>query len=87
MNTKHLDDRCQQRGITPLMLDALSLYGTESHQQDGAIRTTFTKKGFKKFEKDIKIVNSKLEQLRKIFLVEKNGLLLTTGYQTQHVYK
>ena len=86
-NMTHSNQRMQQRGITPLMLEALMLYGSETHQNDGAIRTTFTQKGFKKFEKDIKIINSKLEQLRKMFFVEKNGAFLTTGYQIQHIYK
>ena len=69
------------------MLDALLNYGEETYQRDGAVRMTFTKKGFNKFEKDLHQLISKVEQMRKLFVVEKDGALLTTGYRYQHLYR
>ena len=85
MNTKHFNDRCDQRGINPLMVELLLMYGNETYQQDGAIRHTLTKKSFKKLKQDLDTVNTKLNKLRQLFLVECDGYFLTTGYQTSHL--
>ena len=84
--TKHAETRCQQRCINGLMLELLFLYGDEVYQRDGAVRTTFTKKGFKKFQRDIELINKKLNRMKKLFVVESgDGQILTTGYQERHI--
>lgn len=84
--TNHLEKRQQQRGISPLMLEALLIYGNEVNQTDGAIRFVMTKRGAKKLEKDLKKVISKLGKLNSMFAVEVDNTLLTTGYQTKQYY-
>lgn len=84
--TKHAEARCQQRCINGLMLELLFMYGEEVHQNDGAVRTTFTKKGFKKLQKDMGFINQKLRSMRKLFAVESTtGAIITTGYQEKHI--
>lgn len=84
--TKHATARCQQRCINDLMLKLLFMYGEETHQNDGVVRTTFTKKGFKKLQKDMGLINQKLNSMRKLFAVESaTGSIITTGYQERHI--
>lgn len=84
--TKHAEARCQQRCINKLMLELLFMYGVEIHQDDGAVRTTFTKKGFKKLQKDMGLINQKLNSMKKLFAVQSNtGAIVTTGYQERHI--
>jgi hypothetical protein len=84
--TKHATERMQQRGVSNLMLEVLAMYGDELHQKDGAVRLTFTKKGYAKFKKDLTKLNSKLEKMKSLFAVEDNGCLITIGYQNKSIY-
>jgi hypothetical protein len=85
--SNHAQVRMQQRGVNSLMVEALSIYGDEIHQKDGAVRLTFTKHGFEKFKKDLKKINAKLEKMKSLFAVEDGGNLITVGYQTKKLYK
>jgi hypothetical protein len=87
MNTKHLNDRAKQRGISPLMMQALLTYGSEIYQKDGATRICYSEKDFKKLKKDLKNLCGKIDKLKSMFAVEVDGTLVTTGYRNGHLYK
>ena len=87
MNTKHANERQKQRGITPLMLQALMIYGDEVHQCDGATRLIVTQKGYQKIMKDLKAMVSKAEKLKDLFAVEAGNQILTVGYRNKNIYR
>lgn len=86
METKHSKVRQQQRGISPLMLQAILLYGEEVHQHDGATRLIMTKKGYKRLMSDLKLMHDKSTKLKDLFLVEQDNTILTVGYKNKPVY-
>ncbi len=50
--TYHAETRCQQRGIPPLILQWLDLYGEEQYDGKGAVIRYFSRSSRRAMEKD-----------------------------------
>jgi len=86
MNTStHADIRMQQRGINHLSVELLMSYGKRAYQNGSQI-ITLDKKAKKKLFKEIKDIAANLEKLEKLYLIEADGVIVTTGIQQQRLY-
>ena len=73
--------RQQQRGISNEVIELLMIYGRLSYA-NGAFIRDMDNQALKRVDRDNRFVaNSNVEKLRKVYLVEHEGKLITTGYK------
>lgn len=82
--TAHAESRGQQRGINEEMVSLLLTYGT-THRHSGADITCFDKKSWGRVVKESLCSPQMLERLRKCYLVEIDGLLITVGHRIKRL--
>jgi hypothetical protein len=82
--SSHACHRAQQRGIPPLIVDWLDLYGEETHDHHGAVIHHFTKKSRRKLEKSVgREPVRKMDQWLAAYIVRSmfDGAILTVGHR------
>ena len=82
VNTAHSISRGQQRGINEEMVSLLLTYGA-THRHAGADITCFDKKSWERVVKESPCSPQMLERLRKCYLVEIDGRLVTVGHRIE----
>lgn len=89
MNTsKHAAIRMQQRGIPPLVVDWLQLYGEEQHDHKGGTVHFFSKHSWKVLKHKVgKEPLRRMSDFRNAYLIESNGVVLTVGHRFKHIVK
>ena len=80
--TEHAGARIQQKAISEEMINLLLIYGA-THRHAGADVTCFDKASWAMVVKDRPCSRQLLERLRKCYLVEIDGRLITVGYRTK----
>jgi hypothetical protein len=80
--TRHAEARCKQRGIDEESINLLMRHGV-THRHAGADVTCFDKYSWAAVLKERPCSSQKLERLRKVYLVEEDGFLLTAGQRTK----
>ena len=78
--TRHLKVRGQQRGIDQQMIELLMAYGS-THRHSGADVTCFDKDSWRRVVRERPCSRQTLERLRKCYLVEIDGRLITVGHR------
>ena len=76
--TKHLANRCQQRGIKTSYMDLLDTYGREFHCPGGGIRIMFDKTARKKLARECSD-KQMLDKIFKLYYVESGGVGVTAS--------
>ena len=84
VTTAHSISRGQQRGINEEMVSLLLTYGA-THRHSGADITCFDKKSWERVVKESPCSPQRLEKLRKCYLVEIDGLLITVGHRIKRL--
>ena len=81
----HANTRMQQRGIAPIIIDWLESFGTIENQ-DGAEFIYFSSRNLKKLASYTGGISSKIDKLKKVYLVRgNNGKIITTGYRNESI--
>ena len=81
-STRHAKTRGQQRGINEEIINLLLIHGV-THRHAGADVTCFDKDSWSAVLEKRPCSSQVLERLRKCYLVEKNGYLITVGHRTK----
>lgn len=82
MFSNHASTRMQQRGIPPLIVDLLLLYGVEEHDGRGAVRRYFDKRTRRQLERHLgRQVIRRIDDLWDAYLVEADGDIVTVGWR------
>lgn len=83
--THHADIRCQQRSIPPFVVQLVLDYGCRRHQRDAEL-VFLDKSGRKKLKRELgpKIL-ARIEDQLDIYIVEKEGLILTVGHRLKKI--
>ena len=83
--TKHLETRCQQRGIKSIYMDLLDTYGCEYPCAGGGIKIMFDKASRKALEREC---NDKqiLDKIFKLYYVECNGYGITASHRKKRFH-
>lgn len=87
MNTsRHAAIRMQQRGIPPLVVNWLQLYGDEQHDHKGGIVRFFSKHSWKMLRHEVgKEPLRRMSDFRDSYLIESDGIVLTVGHRFKHI--
>jgi hypothetical protein len=85
--TYHAVIRSQQRGIPPLIVQWLDLFGEEQFDGHGAIIRYFSRASRREMEREFgSDLVSKLSQYFKAYKVENHeGTVITTGHLTKRI--
>lgn len=86
MYTKHAQCRIQQRGIPPIALELLTMFGDEYYDGHGCIKVLFSKRSIKRMESELGMRSvSKLGKLLCVYQVESvhDGRVITCAHQTK----
>jgi len=85
--TYHATIRSQQRGIPPLILQWLDLYGEEQYDGHGAVIRYFSRASRRAMEKDFgSSPIRKLSEFLNAYKVESHdGVVITTGHLTKRI--
>ncbi|MDT8413683.1 MAG: hypothetical protein RQ875_14565 [Vicingaceae bacterium] len=85
--TYHAEIRCQQRGIPPLILQWLDLYGEEQYDGRGATIRYFSRSSQKAMEKDFgRSPIKKLSEFLNAYKIESHdGTVITAGHLTKRI--
>ena len=88
INSRHGAIRCQQRGLSPLVIDCLLQYGEEVHDHNGCVICHFTKKSLRKIEHDWgkEPVRRLLHDQRDAYAVlSTDGNVVTVGWRSKRI--
>ena len=87
--TRHAAVRAQQRAIPPLVDRLLDEFGDEEHDGHGCVRVYFSRQSIKRMEKAFGQQPVGLfKRYTRAFKVEStDGVVLTKGWQTAHVWR
>ena len=84
--SKHAERRACQRGVPKKIIELIQIYGEEIHRGGGGVVRFFSKKGLEfiyselgREEKEI------LKNKESAYIVENDGLVITTGYLYKRV--
>lgn len=85
--THHAAVRSQQRGIPPLILQWLDLYGEEQYDGHGAIIRYFSRSSRRAMEREFgsSPVRKMSEFLNAYKVESQNGTVITTGHLTKRI--
>lgn len=89
MNTKHAEDRAQQRGIPPMIDQFLDLYGQEEYDGRGAVVLYLSKASIRHMERDFgrRPVSRLKEWLGAYKVKTTDGQTITTGHRTKRIWR
>lgn len=76
--TKHCELRMSQRGISSMLIDLVIEFGETSFHNGGEV-TSVPKSKLEKLRKDALFSNQLIDKLKKIYIVEKDGYVVTTA--------
>lgn len=87
MNTKHAEERSQQRCIPPMIDQLLDLYGQEEHVGQGAIVLYLSKSSIRSMERDLgrRPVSRLAEWFGAYKVKTTDGHTITIGHRTRHL--
>jgi len=84
--TKHAADRLQQRGIPQVLIDLLFQFGDIVHIGHGFERIHFQKRSQKKVRAYLgNRDNGWFDKYRGVYLIARDGKVITCGYQTKRI--
>lgn len=79
-NSKHAQERIQQRGIPPLIVQWLEAFGEEQHDRHGAVILHFSKRARRRLEHAVgREPVRRLGDWLNSYAVFANGVLITVG--------
>ena len=82
--TKHAEARMQQRGISLKDLDLLFEFGKTEHVHCSD-KTYFDKCSFGKLLKSGRCSGGQIDRIRKMYVVECDGWIVTVGHRTKRI--
>lgn len=83
--TRHAQIRINQRGIPPLYVDWLEEFGVAEPQNSSEL-IHFDQRSLKKLASYTGGISSKMDKLKKAYLVRSNsGSIITTGYLNKSI--
>lgn len=87
--TNHAQSRMQQRGIPPLILDWLQIYGSSSHDHGGAEIRYFDSGARRRIAKDVgqKVVDLLGQLLDAYIVISNDGVVITCGHRYKRIVK
>lgn len=87
--TKHANDRMQQRGIPPLIIEWLTSYGASRHDHRGAEILYFDKHSRKALAKAVgeEVVSRLAGLLDTYAVVADGGAVITAGHRYKRVVR
>jgi len=85
--TTHSQERMQQRGIPPLIIDWLEAYGDEIHDHRGAVVLHFSKKARRRLEQCVGTAPLRRlsEWLDSYAVIGNDGALITAGTRWKRI--
>ncbi len=89
MNTsRHAAIRMQQRGIPPLIVDWLHLYGDEQHDHKGSTIRFFSKHSWKALKHEVgKEPLRRMSDFRGAYIIESDGIIVTVGRRFKRIIR
>jgi len=80
--TRHAATRMQQRGVPPIIIDWLQVFGAEEHDKHGGVIRYFDKAARRRLEQSIgRPVVRRMQDLLGAYLVEADGRVVTVGHR------
>lgn len=83
--TTHAIDRCQQRGVSPLVIDLLIRFGRREHDHKGAEIFYFDRRARKKVERYTGGSIGKLSEEMDAYAVVSDGCIITAGVRYKKI--
>lgn len=84
--SKHAQDRMQQRGIPPLIIDNLIRFGHREPAGDGLWKYYFDKRSYRQFEAYAGQFASKLREFRDAYVVlGPDSTVVTVAYRLERI--
>jgi len=87
--SRHANTRCQQRGLSPLVVDCLLQFGEEVYDHAGGVIHHFTKKSLRRIEHTWgrEPVRRLLHDHRDAYVVtsSSDGTIITTGWRDRRI--
>lgn len=86
-NTRHAEIRMQQRGIPPLIIQWLEVFGDEHHDHHGSVVLHFSKQSRRRLERHVgrEPLRRLSEWMNAYAVIGGDGLLITTGKRWKRV--
>lgn len=86
--SKHAEVRSQQRGIPPLIINLLKVFGEKTHDNNGAVILHFTKKSKRRLEKAVgrEVICRLSEWLDSYAVQSLDGNLITVGKRYKRIW-
>lgn len=87
MNTIHLQQRMQQRGVPPLIVQWLEDFGKEGYNHEGCIVLSFDKNAKRRLEQAVgrEPVRRMSEWLKAYLVISIDGVRITTGIRYRRI--
>ena len=84
--TRHANERSQQRGIPPFVIDLLLDFGESEHDHHGGEIRYFGKQGKRRVVRHLgQILASRLDSIWDAYAVTADGVVVTAGHRTARV--
>lgn len=83
--TTHVQNRMQQRAISPVVIDWLEQFGS-IEQQEGAELVYFSQRSLRRLANYTGGLSNRLDKLKHVYLVRGgNGRIITAGYRNESI--
>ena len=83
--TTHAIARCQQRGVSPFVIDLLLRFGRREHDHEGAEIVFFDRRGKKEVESYMGGSIGKLSEQMDSYAVVSDGCVITVGVRHKKI--